>query len=223
VFARAWKLLTANWPIIVPGLVVGALGGSLSAILAPRETASDLAAWIGALAIGAVEIVATIISIAYTTGMAQAAWERGKATYADGFKAFSREGGHVFVAMIGLSVLGILSLLLFELLPFTFGISLALWFFFFIYTMPAAVVGERPGLLAMRDSFTIAVRRPIPTVLMLLALTAIIAIMGVVAGLLAATPYIGPLVAALVVQVAIAYLTLVTVGEYMALRRVLHT
>jgi hypothetical protein len=40
---------------------------------------------------------------------------------------------------------------------------------------------------------------------------------------LTAAPLIGPIVADVIVQAAIAYLTLVTVGEYLALRRVLHS
>ncbi len=35
VFARSWRLLSANWIIIVPGLVIGLLAGILSALLMP--------------------------------------------------------------------------------------------------------------------------------------------------------------------------------------------
>jgi hypothetical protein len=221
VFARAWKLLTANWSIVAPGLVAGALSGFLSSILAPGETASDLVRWIGNLALGALQIVASIVAIAYTTGMAHAAWERGKATFADGFGAFAHEGGHVFVAMLGMFAVGLIALAIFAYAPYTYGLSLGLYVFFFIYTMPAAVVGERPGLAAMRDSFTIAVRRPLPTLLLVLALAALVVVTSVFAGLLTAAPLLGPIVAAVVLQAAIAYLTLVTVGEYLALRPVL--
>jgi hypothetical protein len=220
VFARAWQLLTLNWQIVVPGLIVGALGAFVSTLLAPPPTASDLVRSIGNVTLGALQIIVSIVSIAYTTGMAQAAWIRGKATYDDGFRAIARDGPNIFVAMVGMFVVGLFALVT---APFTVGLTLGLYVFFFIFTMPGAVVGERPGLLAMRDSCMIAFKRPIPTVLMVLALAAIIATMGVFASLLTVAPLVGPLVAAVVVQAVIAYLSLVTVGEYLALRRVLHT
>jgi len=43
--------------------------------------------------------------------------------------------------------------------------------------------------------------------------------MGALAELVHGVPFVGPLVAAIVIQAAIAYFTLVIVGEYRALRQ----
>jgi hypothetical protein len=92
--------------------------------------------------------------------------------------------------------------------------------YFLIYTMAAAVVGERPGFLAVRESVEIAFARAAPTILMVAAITIIAVVMSVLAEALAGTPYVGPLIAAVVDQLAVVYLTLVIVGEYRALRKV---
>ena len=65
----------------------------------------------------------------------------------------------------------------------------------------------------------IAYHRPVTTLILVAAIVAIVGIMGLVAELLSATPLVGPLVSTVVVQAVIAYVTLVVVGEYVALRK----
>jgi hypothetical protein len=215
VFAGSWRLLCRHWIIVVPGLAIGTLAGIVDFIIesgSGQGAADDVAV---RLTVALVEVVATILAIAYTTGMAAAAWTRGTATFADGKRAFDRDGGQLFVAMLVLFVLG--SAATFASLS-TFFVPLLLYVYFCIYTMAAAVVGERSGLRAVAESIAIAYGRPAPTLVMLAAMAAIVAAMGLVAGLLAAAPLIGPLVSAVVVQGVVAYVTLVVVGEYLLLR-----
>ena len=214
-FARALKLLAGNWQIVVPGLVAGGLSALVGAILRPSSEDAGVGGTITWFLSSALQLVASIVSIAYTTGMAQAAWERGTANFADGYRAFSRDGSHVFVAMIGMFVTGLLAVWVSQ---YTFGLGLAVYVFFFIYTMPAAVAGEEGGLHAMVQSAQLALRRPLATGGMVAILAAIVLGVSLLAGLIWATPLVGPLVAALLGQTLIGYLTLVTVGEYLTLR-----
>lgn len=215
VFARSWGLLFANPAIVVPGLVVGTLAALVQFALEPSPGTALDGSLLTRFVQGAAQIVASILSIAYTTGMADAAWRSGRAGFGDGTRAFRRDAGHVLVAIVVLFALGFAAAFL---APFTLGLSLAVYLFFFVYTMAAAVVGERPGLIAVRESVEIAFRRPLPTFLTVLGVLAVAFAMGVVASLLAAAPLVGPLVSDVVVQAVIAYVVLVIVGEYRALR-----
>jgi hypothetical protein len=128
-------LLFANLAIVVPGLVAGSLAAVVEFALEPTPAAAlDAGLWTR-LVEGLAQIVASILSIAYTTGMAEAAWETGRARFGDGARAFRRDGGHVFVAMLVLFAFGFVAAVL---APFTLGLSLAAYLFFFIYTMAAA-------------------------------------------------------------------------------------
>jgi hypothetical protein len=221
VFSRSWQLLRSNWTIVVPGLLVGAISGVLTAIFAPPISLDSASApvssnvfVIGRFATTFVSIVATIVSITFTTGMANAAWQRGSAVFADGARAFGRDGTRVLVAMIGLFALGIIAT---AIAPYTFFLSLLAYLYLFIYTMAAAVVGELGGLDAIRLSAQIAIQRAAPTAIMVILIVFITLVMSIVASFFAETPFVGPLLSALVLQAAIAYLTLVVVGEYLAL------
>jgi hypothetical protein len=215
VFARALKLLNGNWQIVVPGLIAGAISAVVSSILRPSSSDNGSTGTVVWILASALQLVAAIVSIAYTTGMAQAAWERGKTGFADGFRAFSRDGSHVFTAMIGMFVLGLAAAWISE---YTWGLGLAVYLFFFIYTMPAAVAGELGGLHAMAQSAQLAVKRPGATAGMVLFLAVVVFAVGFLASLLQSTPFVGPAIAALLGQAVIGYLTLVTVGEYLLLR-----
>lgn len=224
VLLRSWQLLRANWWIVVPGLVFGFVAGVASELLAPSRGSLDgaplpqnvPASIASALTSDAVAIVATVLSIAYTTGMANAAWERGAATFLDGRRAFFHEGGHVLVAVVGLAVLGVVAAVA---APYTAYVSLLAYVFFGIYTMPAAVVGELRGLAAIAESARVAYGRPVQTLLLVLAVAAVAALLGVVDALLGATPFLGSILAAVALQAVIAYVTLVVVGEYRAQRQ----
>jgi len=222
VFARSWHLLTHNWVLIVPGLIIGVIVGFAQGLFGNSGddiSTGSLASSAGHAVAGIVLIVITILgaiaNTAFTTGMAGAAWERGRATLADGRRAFERDSAHIFVAMVGLFVLGIVAAIL--AVP-TLGLALLAYVLLFIYTMPAAVVGGRRGLDALAESYRISTKR-FWTTLIVVVMIGVIAI-GAWFIILALrwAPFVGPLIGAVIDQIAIAYFTLVVVGEYLNLR-----
>ena len=216
-FGRAFELLSKNWQIIVPGIVIAIVQGVVTGVLKPMLGYSVGTALLAAAVLGAIGIIATILNLAYTTGMAQAAWERGTATYADGAKAFQEDAGNLIVALVALTVLGIIAVVfsIFIIPP------LAFWFFF-LYTVASAVVGRKPGIASLQESIAIAMKRPVPTLIIMAVQFGLAILVGIIAaivgGVLGMVPFvgglIGPIVAAAISQLVNAYLSLVIVGEY---------
>lgn len=225
VFARSWELLSKNWILIVPGIVVGVAVGIITGLLAP-DAFTDSGDPVGQLSrmasrfasgfiVGIIGIAGYIVTQCYTAGMAGAAWLKGTTTLEDGASALRADAGNVFVAAIGLFALGIVAALL--VLP-TLGLSFLAFYVFFIYTIASAVVGNQRGFDALGESFRIAKARFGPTLIIALVLVVIRVIGGVVAGLFGITPLIGPIVGAVINQIVVAFATLVVVGEYLNLR-----
>jgi hypothetical protein len=206
-------LLLRNPSIVVPGLGAGAVAALAGTLLEPaRPLDSNL---VSRLLQSLVQLVASILSVAYTTGMADAAWREGSAGFADGARAFRRNASHVLGAMLVLFAIGAIAALL---APFTLGLSLLAYLFFCIYTMAAAVAGERSGIVAVRESVDIAFTRAVPTLIVSLGIALVCFVTGALAELVATTPFVGALAGGIVVQAAIAYAMIVVVGEYRALR-----
>jgi hypothetical protein len=221
VFSRSWQLLTHNWVLIVPGLIIGLIVGFAQGLFggsgddSGQSVAGSLGHAVAGIILIVISLLGAIATTAYTTGMAGAAWERGTATLADGRRAFERDSGHIFVAMIGLFVVGLVAAIL--AIP-TLGLALLAFVLLFIYTMPAAVVGERRGLDALSESYRIATKRFWPTLVVVVLIGVIAAGTWFIIAALHFAPFIGPLVGAVIDQVAISYFTLVVVGEYLNLR-----
>lgn len=219
VFSRSWTLLTNNWALLIPGLIIGIASGIVVTLLTPHADAETAPGILGQLALGVlagiIGLLAQIATTAYTTGMAGGAWATGKTSLADGRRAFSRDGVNVFIAMIGLGVLGVVAIVL---SPFTLFVSVLAYYLFTLYTMASVVVGERPGLRALSESFSIAIERFFPTLLIAVLLGVVYVLVGVFASLLSFAPFVGPIVSAVIVQCVTAYATLVIVGEYLELR-----
>jgi hypothetical protein len=221
-FSRSWELLMKNGVIIVPGLIIGFVVGVIDYLLAPHtEYVAGYSAttWWSAASASVLLVLVTlagfILAQCYTTGMAGAAWQRGTTTLADGTRAFERDAANVFVAIIGL----LIALIIAIVLSFaTLGIAGLLYFYFFIYTFPAAIIGERPGFAAMGDSFRIAARRVAPTLIVTIMIAVIVVIGRLIGMALGFVPLVGPIIGAIVIQMVLAYVTLVVVGEYLALR-----
>ena len=221
VFSRAWQLLAANWIIIVPGLVIGFIVGVIEFLLIPHYAVGDApivgyptnaaAGILGSLVI----LLGIVLAQCYMTGMAGAAWAKGKTDLSDGSRAFQRDAGNTLVAIIGLFLVGVLAAIL--ALP-TLGISLLLYAYFCIYTFPAAIVGERPGFAAIGDSIRIASKRVGPTLIVVVIVALIVVCGSAISGLLNFIPFLGPIVGAMFSEAILAYATLVVVGEYLALR-----
>jgi hypothetical protein len=216
VFLQSVGLLGRNFTIVIPGIVIGAIAALVTLALEPAQPL-DGNIFSRALQ-DCTHLLASILAIAYTTGMADAAWRTGTATISDGTRAFRRDASHVFVAMIVLFAFGVVAALA---APFTFGLSFVVYIFFGIYTMAAAVVGERPGFWAASESAEIAFARPLTTFLVVAVVVAITFVVGALAEFVSAAAFVGPFVSEIVIQVVIAYVTLVVVGEYRALRATL--
>ncbi|MBV8245484.1 MAG: hypothetical protein JOZ38_06160 [Candidatus Eremiobacteraeota bacterium] len=220
VFGRAWQLLSANWVIVVPGLVIGIIAGVLEGFFALSGVASSTVVGMGAAVLGgvialAIGVLATLLSIAYTTGMAKAAWSTGTTTFGDGMLAFQRDAGSIFLALILLWVLGIIAAFF---SVFTFGIVLLLYAIFVIYTIPAVVVDEVSATEAIGRSFDIAKRNFLTTLIVVLLIGIIAWLAGMLANVFHNVTLLGPVVQAVLTQIVVAYATLVIVGEYLNLR-----
>lgn len=219
-FARSWHLLSTNWIMVVPGFVIGIVVGVIDYFIAPHSTATqyDSTWWTAASAgilVALVNLAGYIVSQCYVTGMAGAAWQRGHAALSDGSAAFEHDAGNVLVAILGLFV----ALIVAGVLAFvTLGISLILYFYFFLYTFPAAIVGQRPGLAAMGDSFHIAARRVAPTLIVTIIIGVILLVGRIIGTVLYFVPFLGPIVGSIIIQIVLSYVMLVVVGEYLALR-----
>jgi hypothetical protein len=221
VFSESWRLLVRNPIIVVPGVVIGFAKSLLELAIAPGLDGGS-ARHIATIVLGyVIQLLATVASIACTTGIAAAAWERGAGTLGDGWNAFAREGGRVAVAFLGVLLIGIVAGIL---TPFTYGLSAIAFGFFCLYVMASAVVGERNGLAAIRESWTIAYERVVPTLGMAFGLFLVFLAVGIAAEALSLAPGVGELPAAilatLLIGAALAYASLVIVGEYLVYRRV---
>lgn len=213
--ARSWRLLNANWNIIVPGIVIGLAAGVVIGLLAfagyrvDPQTPSPLAS-IAALLSSIVWVVASITSLAYTTGMAQGAWETGKASYEDGRRAFRENGLQLFLALLVLTLIGMVAVLL--SIP-TLGLSLLALVFFFLYTITFVVVKDRTALDAVADSCRFATRNAASTLLITVVMGALAFAAFLPMILLAVVPFAGPLLSGALVQAIAAFFALLLVGE----------
>ena len=220
-FSRSWDLLSRNWAIIIPGLIVAIVAGILISLLTPAVYVSDGTyeltgyTFLAPVVTAVIGVLAAIISFSYTTGMAAAAWRTGTATFADGAKAFQQEGGHVFTAMLALILVGIGAAIL---APFTLGLTVLAVFFLCIYTMAAAVAGDFGGFAAIGESYRLAIARWQATAIIVVVLFVVSICAGLIGALFHLIPFIGPLVSQIIQMIVLAYFTLVVVGEYLAAR-----
>ncbi len=225
IFARSWSLLTKNPVIIVPGLVVGLVVGIIQALVAPHPAAVDPNADPSAVIAGAshifasaaisivVGVLAFLINQTYTTGMAGAAWENGATTLRDGSAAFREDAGRLLAAVLLIALLGIVAGLI------TFGLGWFVVLFFAIYVVPAVVLDNYGAVPALKLSATIAMKRALSTIIIIVMVFIIGLVLGVLTLPLAFIPFLGPIVSAVLAQAVTAYATLVIVGEYLNVRR----
>ncbi len=228
VFSRAWELLSKNWIIIVPGIVIGLIIGIINGLLAPHVyTSADYqnnpglamaslgGMFVRGIIIGCVGLLGYIATMAYTTGMAGAAWARGTTTLADGSAAFQEEAGNVLITAIGLVLLGIVAVVL--AIP-TIGLAFLAFTIFTLYAMPAAVIGKRPGFSSISESFQIAAKRFVPTLIIAIVIFVIGFVLGLLSVPLRFIPLLGPILTAVIQQCVLAFAMLVIVGEYLSVK-----
>ena len=227
-FARAWRLLLGNWVIIIPGVVLGLVGGAVgflialafNAVVITGNGSAEVAYVTQAIVTVVLTLVGMLIAIlqmAYVTGMAGAAWKHGRTSLADGWYAFSHRSIQTTFAIVLLFVIGICAA---ALAPVTFQITLIAYVVFFIYTLASVIIGGREATAALAESCRLALANFMPT-LGVVALIALIAVAGSWIGSLLGrvTPFGGGLVAGVLQQVIVAYASLVIAGEYLKLSK----
>ncbi len=161
--SRSWELLKRNPAIAVPPLftlipiVIGLVllvVWIVGMVMHGHRRDGGAALWapfaIGYFVMLAVTVVVAVFGYAAMWGMANAAWERGRATLADGFAAARVSFWRLVVAFIGFFGLIIAAFIL--ALP-TLGISFIALMLFTIYVFPAVVVGGHGGFAAIAESF----------------------------------------------------------------------
>lgn len=226
---RSWLLLCRNWIIIVPSVVLGVAAAELAALLEHSgwlswgffgnmnaQGPSAFWAFFAAIIAMALRILAGIMAIAYTTGMASTAWTTGTARIADGASAFFRNGLQAFFAFLLMAILGFVAAVLLE--P-TFGISVLAYMTFVLYAMPGVLVGNRGAIDALVESFTLAWRSLGVTFVLVLLIVGLAILAGFFGDALSRIPYAGEVLGWVVMEIVVAYATLVIVGEYLQLRR----
>lgn len=227
VFRGAWLLLRRNPIIIVPSIAVAIVSAAVDRGLSASGAASwDFFANLDAQGTGAfwmflgtivelgIHILGALIAIAFTVGMAGAAWENGRATLGDGLAALRRDG---FQALLALGVLFLVGLAAAALVVPTFGISVLLYMIFLLYTMPGVIVGDRSATEATIESIQLAARN-FGITLAVVVLIIVLAIAGGIAGdAVGRVPLLGAIIGWVVMESVVAYATLVVVGEYVRL------
>jgi hypothetical protein len=227
-FERAWQLLSNNWIMIVPAIVIAIVAAILVWALGLFGFASAVgfgtvgmggaglgAAMLTGIIVGLVILIAGILTVAYTTGMAEAAWRTGTATLADGAAAFREDAGSLLAAIVLLFILGIIAVVL---APFTLALSLLAYWLFFIYTFASVVVGKRSGTEALAESARLTASNFLMTLGVVVLLCIAFFIAAWVGGVLHRIVIVGPIVSYLIQEIVAAYATLVIVGEYLKLR-----
>ncbi|HVA32785.1 MAG TPA: hypothetical protein VNG31_01480 [Candidatus Baltobacteraceae bacterium] len=227
-FARGWTLLSQNPVIVVPGLVLGAIGGIAIAAVVLAFIGSVIATGathsvaVGATSLGLTTaagivliLALTVVQTTATTAMAVAAWERGSTTLADAWAALSLRGWQMLAAVVLLFFIGCAALLL---APFTLLVSLLAYVIFFMYVAPSVVEG-RPAGEAIAESCRLAARNLGPSA----GIAVLVMVISVIAGIVGSEIgrvelFFGGLAAAALQQAAVAYAIVVIVGEYRKLR-----
>ncbi|HLI97123.1 MAG TPA: hypothetical protein VKT72_13725 [Candidatus Baltobacteraceae bacterium] len=225
--ARAWNLLRHNWIIIVPSIVVGACSAVVATVLARsgwlswqffgdmnEQGTGAYWAFVGTVVAMALRLVAAVVAMAFTAGMAAAAWSRGRAYLADGAAVFRRNALQAFFALILLTIIGVFAAAL--LVP-SFGVSVLAYMTLMLYAMPAVLVGNRGAVDAVVESIGLAWRSFGVTFVLVLLIIALAVAGGVLGDLLEHLPFLGQLLSWVLMEAVVAYATLVVVGEYLQL------
>jgi len=184
ILARSWALFKRGWIVALPPFIgtvlimtcvivyVLALATLGIVAVAARHSETLSPALLGTLVIGYVALLILSVLVAlwmYAAmfGMADALWERGTTSLADGFTAFRTRGGALFVAGIGFIGLAILAVVL--ALP-TLGLALLAFPLFTMYAVPAIVSGGRGGFEAIGESFRLVRSYFVPSLIAVLVL-----------------------------------------------------
>jgi hypothetical protein len=185
--SQSWTLFRRNWIVALPPVILllvavactaAFVGAVVAAALAQgvfRRNAPPDGAFVtlvltGSLVYLIVILIFSLWSYAAMFGMADAAWANGRATLADGFRAFRTRAGALIVAGIGMVGLAIAAAFL--ALP-TLGVALLALPLVTMYVAPAVVSGGCDGFGAIAESFRLVRRFFGTSAISLLVLVAI--------------------------------------------------
>ena len=182
--SRSWRLFRANLNVIAPMLIAAGIIIALLllfavmviAVLATSHNPTHPSnGAIMVLVLGYLGFIIAVIVVALWAfialfGMADAVWERGSATIADGTRAFRTRAGAVLVAYLGFIGLAIAALII--ALP-TLGLSFLALMIFTMYVFPAAIGGGRGGFEAISESFRLVQRFFVPSLITIIVLLGI--------------------------------------------------
>lgn len=222
-FSRAWQLLSSNWIIVVPAIIIGVLGGIVMQIVTLVFIGGGAALgslgsiFLGAFLALAVACIVQVLTVGFTTGMGVQAWRTNSASIADGSAVFSNSGA--LATIVIWMVIGIVL----ALIPVIGWLADIILFFVLVYSIPHAVVSGDGAGASFSASLNMVSKNFIPTLLIIL----LIAVIGIVGGIIGAAlsfiPYLGRIVSEVIQAVVVAYGTLVIVGEYLKLRSTIQT
>jgi hypothetical protein len=228
VFRGAWLLLVRNPIIVLPPIAIGILTGAISHVL----SASGIASWdffenlnaqgagafwlfFGTIVAVGIRILGALVAIAFTVGMAGAAWRAGRTGLNDGLAALRRDGVQAFLALVVLFAIGLAAAAL--VVP-TFGLSVLLYMIFMLYAMPGVVVGDRSASDAVIESIQLAARNFGVTLAVVLLIVVLAVVGGIIGDALGRLPLLGEIIDWILMETVVAYAMLVIVGEYVKLR-----
>lgn len=217
-FGRSWQLLSSNWNIIIPAIVLGIIGGVLQHIIGAMfinggaAVGSFGAVILGGFLLLAVATIIQILTIGFTTGMGIAAWRTGRTNISDGSAVFGNAGAVQTIVLW--MVIGVVL----ALIPVLGWLADIVLFFLLIYAVPAAVVSGQGAGAAFGESVNIITRNFIPTLIIVLLIFCIGFVGAIVGTAISFVPYLGKIVAMIIQESIIAYGTLVICGEYLKVR-----
>lgn len=217
-FGRAWQLLSSNWNIAIPAVILGIIGGILVHLVASMFITGGAAVGsLGAILLGglltlAISTVIQILTIGFTTGMGVAAWRTGKADISDGTAVFSN-GGAVQTLVLWM-VIGVVL----ALIPVLGWLADIVLMFLLIYAVPAAVVSGEGAGAAFGESVNIVTKNFLPTLIIILLIACIGFAGGILGAMVSFVPFLGKIVAMVIQEVIVAYGMLVIIGEYLKVR-----
>lgn len=220
-------LLLRNWVLIVPGIAIAIVAAATelsfsivilgSFVISGNGSEDALAASRAVVAIAMLLIALgfALLQMAFVTGMAGAAWRRGTTSLRDGWEA----AGHRLLPLAcAAGLLFLIGLCAAVLSPVTFGVPLAVYAIFFIYTLASVIIGGRGPVDGIAESARLALANFWPTagvVVLIVAISLVAAWVGSLVGHL--SEFAGWLVAGVLQQIIVAYASLVVTGEYLKL------
>jgi membrane-anchored glycerophosphoryl diester phosphodiesterase (GDPDase) len=100
----------------------------------------------------------------------------------------------------------------------TLFLSLIAFYLFFLYTLPAVIVGNRGATEALSESARITTKNFVATLVIVVLLGIAFMVASWIAGIFHGIPLLGMVIRQLILQIVTVFATLVIVGEYIKLR-----